>query len=121
MDKYSPPPWSVEFGWADWNMYCEHTIRDDDGKVVAIVPSFQPNPIGERPEKRQEARRHKYDADLLGQSLALLEVVEEFVDRMNRFGEWDDGCFYYNKTSASELQSPIEKARKILDHFKETK
>ena len=121
MDKFSPSPWSVEFGWADWNMACEHTILDAKGKTVATIRSFQPNPIGEREEKRQEAAAHKWDTVLLGQSLNLLEVVQEFMDRMRKYGNWDDGCFYYNKTSASELQGPIEKAQEILDHFKEPK
>ena len=121
MDNFSPAPWSVEYGWADWNMYCEHTIQDAKGKVVATVPSFQPNPIGESQKRMQEASMHKWDADLLGKSLNLLEIVKEFMDRMNKFGDWDDGCFYYNKTTASELQGPIEKAQEILDHFKEPK
>ena len=121
MDNFSPGPWDVKYGWADWNMACEHTIRDAKGNMVAIVPSFQPNPMGGRPERKREARTHKYDADLIGQSRALLEVVSELMDRMNRFGDWDDGCFYYNRVSASELQGTIEKAQKILDHFKETK
>jgi hypothetical protein len=35
-------------------------------------------------------------------------ALKSWRDAMNTHGEWDDGCFYYAKTSASELQSRIE-------------
>ncbi len=41
-------------------------------------------------------------------------ALQMFLDRMVKFGEWDDGCFYYNRTSASELQEPIELAEGLL-------
>ena len=36
-------------------------------------------------------------------------------------GEWDDGCFYYNKISASELEAPMrELGNAIAKAQKET-
>lgn len=35
-------------------------------------------------------------------------------DRIEARGEWDDGCFYHNGTSASELQEPLTAARSYL-------
>jgi len=43
------------------------------------------------------------------------EALRLFVDRMDHYGNWEDGCFYYSRVSASELQKPIEKARAILE------
>jgi hypothetical protein len=41
-------------------------------------------------------------------------ALKLFMERMSRFGDWDDGCFYYNRTSASELEEPIKAARAAL-------
>lgn len=120
MDKLNEP-WVVEYGWADWGLPCEHTILDENSEVVAVVPSFQCHPMGEKPERRKEARRRKELAFLLGRTPRLLKIVKDFMDRMNRFGEWDDGCFYYNKTSASELQFPIQEAQDLLKELEKEK
>lgn len=32
------------------------------------------------------------------------ECADWMLGLLYRHGEWDDGCFYYNKTSASELE-----------------
>jgi hypothetical protein len=32
---------------------------------------------------------------------------------MAKYGEWDDGCFYYNKTAAPELTILIAKAKAL--------
>ena len=36
-----------------------------------------------------------------------LEIATEFTDKMSAHGEWDDGCFYYNKYASPELQGLI--------------
>ena len=41
-------------------------------------------------------------------------ALRSFLAKMDRFGTWDDGCFYYNRTSAPELESVIKIARAIL-------
>lgn len=43
-----------------------------------------------------------------------LDVLKMFVERITANGEWDDGCFYYRRTSASELQEPLRLARDLL-------
>lgn len=44
----------------------------------------------------------------------LVKALEMFVERVERHGNWDDGCFYYGATSASELQDPLSLARAAL-------
>lgn len=41
-------------------------------------------------------------------------IIGMFIERIDRYGEWDDGCFYYRGTSASELQEPLQKGRAAL-------
>lgn len=41
-------------------------------------------------------------------------ALQLLVDRIEKNGEWDDGCFYYNKHSASELQEPLRLAKLAL-------
>lgn len=43
------------------------------------------------------------------------EALALFMACMNRYGIWEDGCFYYAQHSATELQIPIEKARVSLE------
>ena len=43
-----------------------------------------------------------------------VEVIALFRERIEARGEWDDGCFYHNRTSASELQEPLTRARAFL-------
>jgi len=41
-------------------------------------------------------------------------ALRMFNDRVKAHGDWDDGCFYYNGTSASELQEPMRLADATL-------
>lgn len=36
----------------------------------------------------------------------LLSAAREMSAVLSRYGDWEDGCFYYHGTSASELQDP---------------
>ncbi|PPU60822.1 hypothetical protein XcodCFBP4690_17225 [Xanthomonas codiaei] len=45
--------------------------------------------------------------DVLREAAALADAVE-------KNGVWDDGCFYYNKHAASELQTPLANLRRAL-------
>ncbi len=36
------------------------------------------------------------------------------VNRLEDFGLWDDGCFYFNGTSAPELEDPIKRGVEAL-------
>ncbi len=49
----------------------------------------------------------------------LVEAATLTLSRLQADGDWDDGCFYYNGTSASELQLPIEKLQSALKKRKE--
>jgi len=44
----------------------------------------------------------------------LYEALESFISCMDRYGEMDEGCFYYNRMAATELHAPISKARAAL-------
>jgi hypothetical protein len=38
--------------------------------------------------------------------VALIAAAREISAVLSRFGDWEDGCFYYNGTTASELEGP---------------
>lgn len=42
--------------------------------------------------------------DVLAELLAAAKSIQS---QINRGGNWEDGCFYYNGRSASELQGPM--------------
>jgi len=44
----------------------------------------------------------------------LLALAYRFMGHMDSFGDWEDGCFYYNGTAAPELQGPIEAGRALI-------
>jgi hypothetical protein len=60
-------------------------------------------------------------ADQLDAVPALIDLLAMFVERIERHGNWDDGCFYYGATSASELQDPLASARAVLTSIGRTK
>lgn len=35
-------------------------------------------------------------------------AARDILAALSQYGEWDDGCFYYNKHAASELQRPMQ-------------
>ena len=43
------------------------------------------------------------------------KFVATFLERMNKYGQWEDGCFYYNRTCASELQEVIAMAKNLKE------
>lgn len=44
----------------------------------------------------------------------LRTALELLLDTIEKHGNWEDGCFYYNGTSASELQEPLRVGRLVL-------
>jgi len=52
--------------------------------------------------------------DLMNENTRLRNALQMFVAHMVEYGIWDDGCFYYNGRSASELQEPITAAKAAL-------
>lgn len=73
----------------------------------------------ERDEARDPAQALMLDAVAeLRRANELAEIVEMFRSRIKQRGEWDDGCFYHNGTSASELQEPLRRAQSALENGK---
>lgn len=54
--------------------------------------------------KQALAEKDQQYQQLMAQAL---EIATEFTDKMSAHGEWDDGCFYYNKYASPELQGLI--------------
>lgn len=49
------------------------------------------------------------------------KALEVFRSRIEANGEWDDGCFYYRRTSASELEEPLRLAREVLSDLRKAR
>ena len=62
-------------------------------------------------ERMKEAHRQEISR-LREDSKKFADIV---LDRMNTFGNWEDGCFYYNRTCASELQEVIDIAKTLKE------
>lgn len=45
---------------------------------------------------------------------AARKALEAFMSAMKTHGQWDDGCFYYSRRSASELEHPMRLASTAL-------
>jgi hypothetical protein len=97
MHTHTPGPWI----WKDDTLIAPNAPSDYEGyggdPVVVETDSGVYPPRG-------------VDRALIAAAPELLEALKKFQDAMLRFGNWDDGCFYYNNRSASELQRPIEAA-----------
>lgn len=50
----------------------------------------------------------------VAKDVSALAIVRMFKERIERHGNWDEGCFYYGNTSASELQEPLRLAAEAL-------
>lgn len=53
-------------------------------------------------------------AQLTAEISRLRKFAATFMDRMNKYGQWRVGRFYYNQTYASELQEVIAMAEQAL-------
>ena len=53
-------------------------------------------------------------SELAQSVIDLTLAVSLFRERLETWGEWDEGCFYYNKVAASELQEALHLANKLL-------
>lgn len=45
----------------------------------------------------------------------LLAAAREMSAVLSRCGDWDDGCFYYNGTSATELEGPQQRLADAIE------
>ena len=80
---------------------CKSEIDSQGRKVLRFTPT------------EWEALESKMDA-LEASHKELVEALRVVLGRLKEYGEWDDGCFYYNRTSCSELEMPMEKAETAL-------
>lgn len=55
-----------------------------------------------------------YGAQLFAAAPDTTAALKLLVERIEANGEWDDGCFYYNGRSASELQGPLDRAHTAI-------
>lgn len=46
----------------------------------------------------------------------LRRALKDLYDRICAYSDYDEGCLYYNKMCASELEAPLEEARKALSN-----
>ena len=92
--KWTPGPWKV-FNGTD-------VFPDDDdmsgSRQVADCC------VAESMETFEEIA----NARLIAAAPDFAKAAEDMCAALSRFGDWDDGCFYYNGTSAPELQAPFQ-------------
>jgi hypothetical protein len=55
----------------------------------------------------QQAAAFRLESLLRTHGEALVEALERVKVTIERFGEWDEGCFYYKGVTASELEDPL--------------
>jgi len=51
---------------------------------------------------------------LIRETPSVVDALASLHAALEKHANWDDGCFYYNGKSASELQEPLAKARAAL-------
>lgn len=104
--KYTPGPLIIKRAQSPDNVGgFDYAIIDSDGRIVG--EAFERVGWKDNLSKTYESRPAMDNARLWSAAPDLLEALKMFVQRMAMHGEWDDGCFYYSKKSASELQEPI--------------
>jgi len=52
---------------------------------------------------------------------SIREAAQQLLAKLEAYGDWEDGCFYYKKISASELEQPIRDLIQALEHVVEEK
>lgn len=97
MFKHTPGPWHFD----------DHANRIETTagrNILDMIPRSEHFSTKERDA----------NARLIAAAPELLEALEHFLGRMELSGNWDDGCFYYSRMAAPELQEVILKARKVV-------
>ena len=93
----------------------KHLCRRATGSAETVDPDG--NPVWKH--YMDEA----FDIMNAGVETALLdraaEVLRMYRERLQRNGVWDDGCFYYGNTSASELQEPLELGETLEEELRD--
>src|SRR5438876_357057 len=102
--EHTPTPWTIKPairpGGIERSMDC--AILDEQNEIIAEC--FEK--VGRMSEGRFVERPANANAAHIVRCVncheALVEALQLFLTTMNRFGNWDDVCFYYAKTAASE-------------------
>ena len=94
--KHTPGPWVCE-KWGDGSNTEGCANVNSDTVEITIVSDI--------PEA---------DARLISAAPDLLAALESLHAALNHHGEWDDGCFYYNGHSASELQHHLRECQSVM-------
>lgn len=104
--KITPTPWH----WFEGNNvdttkpHMKFLVGADGQGLAHTVGLQEPNDTANADYIVQAVNRHHQ----------LVEALEGFISAMENYGDWDEGCFYYSKTAAPELEQPIQAARKAL-------
>lgn len=89
------------------------SVRDD------LIERKDLDPLIDYKLRRLEQIDHaegSLESDLQDRTInTFVGLSRDFLEKMEQFGNWDDSCFYYNKTSAPELQQLIVKTKALLD------
>jgi hypothetical protein len=105
--KHTPGPWSI-FHYEDGLLAGLNYIAPDNYPESPVVTVC-------RCESEAEAQANaRLIVHRVNTFPALVEALEQMMHRMNLNGHFDDGCFYYNQRSASELEEPIRLAQAAL-------
>jgi len=89
--KRSPGPWRYREG----NDSYTHIVEDRNKMIVCQL-------------RQDHTGIAELDARLIAAACDLDKNARDLLAVLQRFGDWDDGCFYYNGRSAPELQSPMQ-------------
>jgi len=111
--KHTPGPWTVALA-RDENIPLEDHRIVADGRIIASVDNraFRYGE-GLRVTDRGLAEGVA-NAHLMAASPEMLAALRDFVTAMEKWGDWDEGCFYYGGKAAPELRSRIKSARAAI-------
>lgn len=96
MSKHTPLPWSIEDAGDD-----VHHVVDANGRYV-LMDCTEPVTLLEVIVKAVNCH-----ADLLAACKSFMAVTD-------KYGEWVDGCFYFNDRSSTEFEGPINLAHNAI-------
>ncbi len=105
---HTPGPWHRD---RESGVRCD--VRSESGRKIALCwglstsRAAQANSASYRAECDANAR-------LIAAAPELLEALRQLEMAVLHNGDWDDGCFYHNGTSAPELQRPLDDARAAI-------
>jgi hypothetical protein len=97
-----------------------HRARQTGGKWIARYATLPASVISEdrflvaNVVNRSTPGETEANCRLIAEAPKLLRVVTMFIEILSEHGDWEEGCFYYNGSSASELQLPLTMAEQSM-------